>query len=245
MQRVRLFNAVFSTLLTALVFAGSTATAVAGAINIVPGYDLLRTQTAYFNYDDGIHLPVLIPFEGVALNNYDFGGVIGSQYVGATDTIIQRTTGGTLTPNGTLTSPIVVTALNLKSQVEVGGQYIYATAGATLSGTIDIKGDKTWTNDFTFEVQLHMGSFTASVFDTVVKHFKGHGTWGTTPPNGVPVIAGVNDDSFYIHGPAVHDAGDGSQHTISVPEPSSMALLSIGGLAGFVRMRRSRATKQK
>ena len=219
----------------------------AGAVNISAGYDLTQTQTAYLAYDNPLPPPTVIqiPFTGVPLNTFAFPGVVPSpSMVGPTDTIIHRTLGGTLTNSGdTLTTPIEVVGLSLYSNFM--GMDLYATLNGTPSvGTMDIVYNGvdggTWTNDFFVYVDIHIGSPTGTIFDTVVKHFQGMGAWSTTPPPGAIEIDGVNKDgNFWLIGPAVHDDGNGSVHTVHVPEPSSVALLISGALAaGFWRVRR-------
>jgi len=215
----------------------------AGAVNVAAGYDLARTTTAYLAYPNPSPPPanVLIPFTGLPLNTFAFPGVVPSpSVVGSIDTIIQRKSGGTLTNSGdSFTTAIEVVGLSLFNS----GMNLYATLNATPStGSMEIVYNGvdggTWTNDFFVHVDIHVGSTSGPIFDTVVKHFTGHGNWLTAPPLGSLIIDGVNkDNNFWLNG-AFHDDGGGSVHNM-VPEPSSAALLISGALAaGFWRFRR-------
>ncbi len=225
----------------------------AGSITINPGYDEMKTQTAYFVPPAPPNASP-IPFTSNPLTNFNFGGSIGSQYVGATDTIIQRTDPSfTLVNDGDHhVSAITVAAISLKTQDDA----LFATLDPNYAstGTIDITRTSdtggTWTNDFFVHIDIHAGSPTGSVVYTdIVKHFTGHGTWATTPGPWNPgtIIAGVNqDNNFWITGPAYHDAGGGTVHVVesiqSVPEPSSVALLLSGAtMVSYFAIRRKKA----
>jgi hypothetical protein len=222
------------------------------AITINPNYDLVVTRTAY--------LPMgslgLQAFEGVPLNTFDFGGTLGVQNVGLTDTIIHRNSGGTLNASGdSFTTSIDVVAVCLRSvnqlDLGAGSNYYYATLDAgTNGGTMEINGDGTWSNDFTITVGLHRGSKSGPKDLVVPKHFLGRGLWDRVPG---PFYPGVSiavtydpeaDGEFFLLGPAVHEVGDGTAHTViditHAPEPSTGLLLLAGGLAMVWRKRKSR-----
>lgn len=223
----------------------------AGSVTISPGYDLTRTGTAYLAYPDPDPLPnIKIPFTGVPLNTFAFPGVVPSpSFVGITDTIVHRMSQIELAEGETKSTPIEIVALNLYTNFM--GVDLYATLSAIPSvGIMDITYEGvdpntgidggSWTNDFTVYVDIHIGSVLGPLFDTVVKHFHGHGDWSVTPQLGNLIIDGVNKDgNFWLVGPAFHDDGSGSVHIVNTPEPSSAALLISGVLvAGFCRYRR-------
>ena len=227
----------------------------AGAVNIGAGYDLTQTSTAYLSYNLNPAPPpdniVQIPFTGNPLNTFAFPGVVPTpSFVGFTDTIIHRTTGGTLTNAGdTLNTPIEVVGLSLFTNFM--GMDLYATLNATPSvGTMEIVYNGidggTWTNDFTVYVDIFVGSLAGPLFATVTKHFEGEGNWSTTPGAYYAdlIIDGVNKDgNFWLDGPAFHDDGGGSVHVVKdvtqAPEPSSALLLLSGAfIAGLHKFRR-------
>ena len=250
----RWFNAAF---LAAGFVILETANVQANPITINPGYDEMKTQTAYFVPPSVPPSPPNppIPFTSNPLTTFNFGGSIGSQYVGDTDTIIQRTDASfTLANNGDHhVSAITVAAISLKTLD--GSLFATLNLNNASTGTIDIERTSDtggiWTNDFTVHIDIFAASTGTVVYTDIVKHFTGYGTWATTPGpyNSETIIAGVNqNNNFWITGPAHHEVGDGTVHVVesiqSVPEPSSVALLMSGSLiVGYFAIQRKKASE--
>ena len=105
------FNALKISFVTLIALATWTSTSPAvPQSTIAPGWSLYQTS----------NLVTLagIQFIGVPIGSYNFGGSIGTQNIGDTDTIIQRT--GTITASGALPqtpapSPITMTDLQLET----------------------------------------------------------------------------------------------------------------------------------
>jgi hypothetical protein len=255
------------------VILGAPALSLAGpvppAITINPNYDVVVTASAQLNLGPLGYQP----FIGVPLGTFDFGTtpnppsgppVRGIQDVYTGDTIIRRNSGGTLNSiTDSFTTSIDVMAVCLKSAQPLdfggGSQIYYATLDAGVnSGTMTIKGDGTWTNDFEFTVALRPGSKTATPERYVTKEFHGHGLWVSKPSANYylsyPQLANLHaaivfdpqaDGDFFLSGPAIHDDGNGSGHNVidiysSVPEPSTGLLLLAGGVAVVWRKRKTR-----
>jgi hypothetical protein len=126
------------------------ATEARAQLSVLPGFDLWTTApgTSFMG----------VPFTGVPLGTFDFGGAVGIQPTGTTDTIIQRL--GTATvPGPTLppaqlapTIPIEMVALQLMATVPsdfglgIGTYFITlqsARGGPASPGTMDITFDNT------------------------------------------------------------------------------------------------------
>lgn len=92
----------FLAAIAALALAGSSQ----AGTSVDPGWDLFTTAggTTFMG----------VPFIGVPVGSYDFGGVIGVQPTGLTDTIVHRLTGASA-PGGTI--PTEMVALQLMSGV--------------------------------------------------------------------------------------------------------------------------------
>ena len=79
---------------------------------VMPGYDLFQSLTPGTNFAG-------VDFRGVPLGSFDFGGTIGLQAVGATDTIVQRLDSASAAPGGSSAIPIQLVALQLMSVMPV------------------------------------------------------------------------------------------------------------------------------
>jgi hypothetical protein len=115
--------------------------AVQASLTVNRGWDLLRTDPS--STADGVH------WQGVSIGAYDFGGSIGVQNVGDTDTIIHRTADAAASAYGSWVDnvPVSIEALQLRSvdQVNLGAGlgYYYVTlqslrGGSVSSGTMSI-----------------------------------------------------------------------------------------------------------
>lgn len=238
--------------LVAVGFFAMSAPGVTQAITINTGWDLLHTVSASLSG---------VPFEGVPFGTVDIstlpgvlpppGSPSGEHNYGNTDTIVYRTTAGTLTnPGDVFTTPIQMSAMQLISSIAfdpdgVGAAplgFYFATTNAS-SGTMDVTltgidtngvAHGTFTSFFDIFVNLSLTNPyldpQAQILVTVEKKFNANGTWASTT-DGL-IIPGVNDNNFFTVGQTLHDTGDGSIHIIdpSVPEPTSLALFALGGL---------------
>lgn len=218
------------------------------------GWDTFMTSTAYLNLGSGP-----IAFEGVSLGTYDFGGTIGSQNTGDVDTIVKRIDPASVAGDGlTDTIDIEIVALQLVSvgQLDLGAglDYHFATlqTGQSSGGTMDITFDDadggTFDSFFDVYFDLRIGSVTGTILFSGSKTFTSSDIeWERGPVDDllVPEIDNVNR---YLAGPgdrsedfwvpsAFHDAGDGSTHTVSTPEPATLCLFGLGGL--LLRRRKS------
>src|ERR1044071_8952287 len=82
-------------------------------VTVAPGYDLFRADPLDTVFGSASSFA---PFKGVPLGSFDFGGTVGVQNTGTTDTIIKRTAPGS--PGalpGTVGVPIQMVALQLQS----------------------------------------------------------------------------------------------------------------------------------
>jgi hypothetical protein len=101
------------------------------ADSVFPGYDLFQSVTPGTNFGG-------VDFAGVPLGTYDFGGTIGVQNVGLTDTIVQRLDLATAAPGASATIPIELVALQLVSTTPVdfglGPDFYYITLQSARGG---------------------------------------------------------------------------------------------------------------
>ena len=114
--------------------------AYASTFQVAPGYDLFQTES-------GTYFTGLGNLMGVPEGTYNFGGSIGVQNTGLTDTIIQRAN-AVATP-GSPTVPLIMDALQLETVAPVsfgGGPFgnyfitLSPTAGSTGSLTVSWDG---------------------------------------------------------------------------------------------------------
>ena len=226
-----------------------------------PNHDLLVTTSAVFDmsaYSLGFQNFVAVP-----LNTFDFGGSLGLQDVARTDTIIRRNSGATLTTTSdSFTTSIDIVALSHRSenQLDLGAglAYYYVSLGSgPTSGSMTINGDGTWTNNFSFNIDLHRDSSTGPVdVAGIPVNLSGSGRWERESG---PFYSGINaaviydpesDGDFYIFESTMVELGlspgsppsktHGVIRLYVVPEPSTGLLLLAGGLAVVWRTRRSR-----
>lgn len=136
--------------IVAVGLSAMASSAASQAITIDPGYDFLKTLAGTQFMGNSFH--------GVGFGTIDLGTIPGAQpplpfsgvqNYGKTDTIVERTVGGTLTnPGDTLTTPTRMVALLLQSDTMIdlgaGAHYYYATLSDTQP--IDIPPPNTGVN---------------------------------------------------------------------------------------------------
>jgi hypothetical protein len=266
MRNLNLSTFLFVGFFPALFTQFSPSECMAGDLVITHGYDLLRTQSAFFGDFE---------FKGVPIGKFDFGSSIGKHNVEYTDTIIQRIGPSIdLTTHSSGTFDIAVVALHLESVHgydnmgnidDVNGLHIFATTDGSGTGSITINEldpttqTGTWSNVFDLPIFFHLGGFNqpaitdpnSPLAPITVHGVLGSGHWTPTPalpPLNPPVIiSGVNDDHFYLSGPGHHVLPGHGLHTVhytACPEPNSCVLLSTGGVIAGLSFGRSRRRKE-
>jgi hypothetical protein len=210
------------------------------------GWDLFITQgSTYFN---GMN------WQGVALNTYDFGGGIGVQNVGSTDTIMQRINA---VPDGGGTTPLTLVALQLES---IDNPALYLTlqsvrGGTASTGEASISPAGTFESFFDVFFDIRYGGLDGPIVQSGDLSLSSSGSWSHEAPAGAPLIPGVNymlngtDTSadFWIVGPISHtnpdDPTNPHHDVVNTPEPSTCiagALLLLPFGASTLRMLRRR-----
>jgi len=194
-------------------------------------------------------------FEGVPLNNYNFGGSIGLHNVGNTDTIMQRMGSS---GNGQ-TVPLQMNALQVQSLAPVEGtdeyDYLNLDSGNPSTGTMTINADGTYTSTLDVYFDIRFGSLSGPIESTGELTLNASGNWSPNAPPGALLIPGVNYDlngvdtsgDFWPVGPVIYSDSSGDQLELeptSVPESSTVALLGLGVVSLLTcdwRQRRSKA----
>src|SRR5437867_1582659 len=169
---------------------------------VAAGFDLLTTVDGTTFDPDGPGPMVPIPFMGVPLGSFNFGGSIGIKPTGATDTIVQRKAPAT-TPASTI--PIELVALQLQSVNPIAGHSLFITLQSVRGGpastgqmTINFVPSDTFTSFFDIFFDVRQDSLTGPIVQSGTDHIVTLGSvpWSETPPPGTLVIHGVNDDFF-------------------------------------------------
>jgi hypothetical protein len=262
-MRVRLTSiAVLSGWVGFVAIAANPTPTRAVTLTVHSGYDLFESQpgTSFMG----------VPFQGVPLVTYNFGGTIGTHAVGGTDTIVQRLSDVSASPGGSGTTDLVMRALQLVSSVPtnfgLGTGFYYITlqptAASTGAMTISFDPAATPTNQFgtfssTIDVffDVHFGSLTGSIaISGELPLTSTDVPWSYLAPPGSLLINGVNNrldgtDVFQDfwpsqfterHPPGTHVV----RGTTVTPEPGT---LTLGGIAvvlatvGALRRRSRRA----
>jgi hypothetical protein len=234
------------------------------ADTVLPGYDLFTTDPS--TSFDGLNwagVPLSTPSGGP--NTYNFGGSIGVQYVGLTDTIMQRLGTWNSTTPGNPPISLQMDALQFASTTPMFGPgvygYITLDPGYTSGGTVTINSDGTYSTSFNVYFDIHEGSLTGPMYGTVQDlALTGSGAWQHPPTPGGPTItiSGVNywldgTDTSEDFWPDINGAGGpftesasafSESHVFStsdpIPEPSGLALLGLGMLCLAIKTRRGR-----
>jgi PEP-CTERM motif len=205
------------------------------AFDVAAGYDLFATQT-------GTQFTGLGPLMGVPLGSFNFGGSVGVQNVGSTDTIIQRTQAATGTTSTPGMSPLVMQALQLETTAPtnfggLGVDNYFVTlqsthGGPASTGTISIAfgaGGLSGTFSSSIDVffDIHKGSLNGAIVFSSDLVLSSSGTpWNTLPPPGAVTINGVNQFLSGTVGDRSQDfwPGDGTANgngsTFSETEPN-------------------------
>jgi hypothetical protein len=168
------------------------------AFVVAKGFDLF--QTAPGTQFQGI------PFQGVPIGQFDFGGNAGIQNVGNADTIVQRLGAATSAgPRSLRVVPIIDRALQLVSSVPVpqfGNQLVFATLQSTRGGplatgrlAIHFKNARGgfFNSSLTLPIDLRVGGLNGPiVLSTSLKLKASRVAWTHFPPAGARLIPGVN-----------------------------------------------------
>ena len=173
------------------------------------------------------------------MGTYNFGGSIGVQNVGSTDTIIQRL--GT-SGNGQ-TVGLQVNALTLVSTtpIDLNGDLGYLTLDPnyTSGGTITINNDFTFSDVFEVYYDIHLGSLSGPIDTSGQLDMTTSGNWTQDPPLNALLIPGVN---YLLNGTDTANDGwileDQAGTMTLVPEPSCLALVCLGMVCLAIKMRR-------
>lgn len=200
----------------------------AGITEAGAGYDLFETEEAVLEL--GGSGP--IPFEGVPLETFDFGGTVGVLDTGNADTIVQRIDPATVPSDGqTDTINIEIVALQLVSvdPIDIGGGmgHHFATlqTGVPSTGTMDITFDNQdgGTFDSLFDVffDLRFGALDGPILYSGSKTFSAADViWGREPLDLAAIMLdginylldGLTIGADFWAPTALHNADDGSVH---------------------------------
>jgi hypothetical protein len=234
----------------AVVLLSATSIQAAPIVNVLPGYDLFQTT-------DGTNLNG-IPLQGVPLGSFNFGGTIGVQSVGNTDTIVQRLQTATppSVPGTAPTISLQMLALQMETVTPVdlgaGLNNYFVTlqsvrGGPATTGTMDITFANsvggTFNSFFDVFYDIRVGSLNGPIVNSADLTLTGTAnTWSRTSPplavtiNGANInLNGVNSNSDFWPTPPVTESHPGAgahvvNDTLSVPEPSTflLAVLAFG-----------------
>lgn len=227
---------------------------------VAAGYDLFQTIGPTQFGDTS--------FSGVPLISYDFGGTVGLQPTGLTDTIVHRTTPA-IDPNSPPvpgTAPQVSTELLALQLVGTSGTFagdfvtLQSVHGGTPStGGITVSFDGTGNagtfNSF-FDVffDIRTGSLLGPIVFSGLEQFSASGSWSRSAPPGAVLIDGVNylldgsgTSADFFPAPFSEIAPQPipaihSVQTARIAEPITLSLFGAG-LAGAVALRRRRKTE--
>jgi hypothetical protein len=222
--------------------------------NISPGYDLFVTDPS------GTFVPGLGHLMGVPLGTFNFGGSIGSQFVGNTDTIVHRLDA---VPGDMGTTRIQIVALQLETVTPVNlgfglHNYFVTLNGAQNVGSMLIMSNGAGGGTFdTLSLPVNFKVTQDQLSGPVVmtgtdEMISFNSSWSHTAPPGALKIDGVNNrlngvdtsTDFWTGSVDEHDRIDPRiTHTVNTPEPATWIAWVLVGLAApaYVRWGRRRA----
>jgi hypothetical protein len=236
MRRFLLVTAAFFGIL------GNPALPSARAAMVSAGWDLF--QTAPGTTFTGV------PFQGVPLGTFNFGGAIGVKNVGNADTIIQRVS-AVSSPTGT--TGLVMDALQLESSVPanlgagVGFYFITlqsARGGPTSTGTMTINfSPNTFSSSLDVFYDVRFGSLSGPIVFSNDSVLTTTGDTWQHPPTGLQIdgvnhnLNGTDNTTDFWPGTPFSDTSTVLTDVVqdpppAVPEPSTLALTGIGGALG-------------
>jgi hypothetical protein len=174
-------------------------------VSVAAGYDLFETM-------GGSSFPGLGDLMGVPLGNFNFGGAIGNQNVGNTDTIIQRLQAATVTAPGAIPYPVTAQTINLSvlslqletvNMINFGGNglanyFVTLTPTVASTGTMDMTfasaAGGTFASTLDLNLDIHKGSLNGAIVDSLTNVVLTNtgAAWGRIAPAGAVVINGVN-----------------------------------------------------
>jgi hypothetical protein len=246
-------------LLIAISIAASLSVSISRASTVAAGYDLYETNAADTSFSG------LGNLMGVPLGTFNFGGTVGVQNTGPTDTIIQRNAAATVaSPPGTA-SPISITlvAIQLETVAPVnfmgdGTANYFLTLGGASTGTETISFNAagtggTFSTSLTITFDIRKGSLTGTIEETQTLTLTSSGAfWGQTPPPGTVLINGANNlldgtnhnQDIFLAQPLSIDCSQGGVWCDGLadpsPEPGTAALMLIPlGAFGLRRLLQS------
>jgi hypothetical protein len=174
---------------------------------VAPGWDLFATQPGTFF--DFPPIPVVLPMgmllalEGVPLEEFAFGGTIGTRLTGSADTIVQRLaaadSGGM--PGTAPPIPIEMVALHLRDSTGLLHVTLQSqrqpTPGPASDGTMTVsflsEADGEFTSSIDVLFDIRTGSATGPIVGSGSKTVTSTATpWSRLPPSGSLEIIGVN-----------------------------------------------------
>jgi hypothetical protein len=178
-----------------------------------------------------------VPWQGVPIGTFDFGGSLGVQNVGNTDTIMQRT--GTATLGESFNLTVLALQLQTVTPVSLGGGplgYYYATLNPNLPSTGSATilsfptagysyanpgsgSPGTFSDSFTVNLNVMYGSLSGPIVAQQGLTFQlSQGDWQTLlPPPSAPPIVHVNNE------------GPGDYHVVSLDPDANPAGINDPG----------------
>lgn len=223
---------------------------------VAPGWDLFMTLNPPTSLAG-------VPLNGVPLESFDFGGTLGVQDVGLTDTIMQRL-GPANAPSTTI--PVELVALQLVSAAPVdlgaGLGFHYLTLQSARGGPASVgirtinfgpEGVPHGTFDSLFDVfiDIRLGALDGPILLSTNLPVSASGVPWSHQGEGSLRVPGVNyllkgdgttGQDFFPVGPFVEQAPIGVHGLIStpVPEPGALALAASSLVIGLSLLRRRR-----